>query len=375
MKYDAIVVGGSFAGLTAALCVARARRTVCVIDDGAPRNRFTGSSHGFLTRDGSDPHEMLAQARSQLEVYPTVRFVSATASDASGQNDDFLVTLDTGEALTSRRIVLAFGVQDDLPDLPGLAERWGKTVLACPYCHGYEFADRQIGVLQAHPMSAMQAVLIADWGPVTLYLNGQSYPDDAMMTRLSARGVRIEPASVRALEGDGDELSAIVLDDGRRLPIDALYVAPPVAVEEQDRGTARLCHRGGTLRSHHHNGRFKDDECHRRLRRRRHRSSEQRVDCGCRGGGGWHRLACWAGVRSHAELIFRCGDRSSTSRAVAWQWAEELVAPAIASVNSDEPIAALRRQRWEVIRRSTWTRAPTRTFPSDSLADDRLVGC
>ncbi len=227
MTYDAIIVGGSFAGLTAALYVARARRTVCVIDDGAPRNRFTGSSHGFLTQDGSDPIVMLAQARRQLAAYPTVRFVDGLATAASGNADAFVVTLHDGEILASRRLVLAFGVTDVLPDLSGLAERWGKTVLACPYCHGYEFAGRELGVLQTHPMSAMQAALIADWGPVTLYLDGQGYPDDAVMGRLSERRVRIEPAAVRALEGKGTELSFVVLADGRRLPIDALYVAPP----------------------------------------------------------------------------------------------------------------------------------------------------
>ncbi|WP_062117775.1 NAD(P)/FAD-dependent oxidoreductase [Aureimonas sp. AU40] len=223
---DAIIIGGSFAGLTAALYIARARRRVCVIDDGTPRNRFASRSHGFLTRDGSDPLDMLSQAREQLGAYPTARFVKGLATGVSGGIDDFAVTLRSGDVLNSRRIVLAFGVSDVLPDLPGLAERWGKTVLACPYCHGYEFADRQLGVLQSHPMSAMQANLIADWGPVTFFLDGHAPPEGEMMARLASRGVRVEPASVRALEGEGTSLSSILLADGRRLPIDALYVAP-----------------------------------------------------------------------------------------------------------------------------------------------------
>ncbi|MFT7722978.1 MAG: NAD(P)/FAD-dependent oxidoreductase [Roseateles sp.] len=227
MKYDAIVIGGGFAGLSAALYLARARRQVCVIDAGSPRNRFTDASHGFLGQDGRNPRDLIADARRQVEAYPTVRFIQGSADIARGSKDDFTVTLDTGGVLSSRRLVLAFGLTDLLPDLPGLAERWGKTVLACPYCHGYEFADRKLGVLHMGPMSAMQAALIADWGPVTLYLNGDNRPDDDMSALLSSRDVRIEPSQVVGLDGTGTDLSAVLLADGRRISIDALYVAPP----------------------------------------------------------------------------------------------------------------------------------------------------
>jgi thioredoxin reductase len=219
--------GGSFAGLSAALYVARARRRVCVIDQSAPRNRFTNTSHGFLTRDGDDPRAMHFEARTQLQQYPTVRFIDAKATTVTGKNGDFLVTLDTGVALTSLKLVLAFGVDDILPDLPGVRERWGKSVLACPYCHGYEFADRQLGVLYAGPMSTLHAMLITDWGPVTLYLNGHDMPDETTVARLSDRDVRIESAPVVALRGEGTSLSSIVLYHGRQIPIDALYIAPP----------------------------------------------------------------------------------------------------------------------------------------------------
>lgn len=225
MAFDVIIVGGSFAGLSAATYIARGRRSVCVIDAGNPRNRFAAASHGFFGQDGSDPRAMIAQARAQLTGYPQVTLVSGEVVDArAGQ--DFTIVLAGGETLHAARLVLAHGISDVLPDLPGLAERWGKSVLHCPYCHGYEFAERKLGVLAVSPISAHQALLIAEWGPTTLYLNGGDRPDDATCARLVQRGIEIEPAPLVALTGDGDALSGARLVDGRTIAVDALYVAP-----------------------------------------------------------------------------------------------------------------------------------------------------
>lgn len=226
MRHDAIVVGGSFAGLSAALYIARARRSVCVVDAGAPRNRFAAESHGFFTHDGSAPGAMIAAARAQVAAYPTARIVQGEAVAAAGEADDFSVRLATGEVLEGRRLVLAFGISDELPAIPGLAERWGQTVLHCPYCHGYEFSGRRLGVLQVSPASAQQAMLIAEWGPTTFFLNGGPPPDDATIDQLRARGVAVEPAAVSALDGDGAHLSAIAFADGRSSELDALYLGP-----------------------------------------------------------------------------------------------------------------------------------------------------
>lgn len=165
MQHDAIVIGGSFAGLSAAIHIARARRSVCVIDTGEPRNRFADASHGFFGQDGGEPLAMIAGARAQLQRYLTVRTVSETAIGASAVPGGFEVELAHGATITAVKLVLAFGISDVLPELPGLAERWGKTVLHCPYCHGFEYADQRLGVLQTMPMSSHQALLIADWGP------------------------------------------------------------------------------------------------------------------------------------------------------------------------------------------------------------------
>lgn len=226
MRHDAIIIGGSFAGLSAAMYLVRARRTVCIIDAGSPRNRFATHSHGFFAQDGSEPGAMLATARSQVAAYPTATFIAGVAMSAARAQGGFSVTLATGETLESATLVLAVGVSDELPAIPGLAERWGRSVLHCPYCHGYEFSGQRLGVLSVSPMSPHQAMLIAEWGPTTLYLNGDSEPDQATLVKLRERGIRIEPTPVVALHGDGAQLSSVELADGRTPELTALYLGP-----------------------------------------------------------------------------------------------------------------------------------------------------
>lgn len=145
--FDVIVVGGGFAGLSAALQVARTRRRVLVVNTGKPRNRFAAASHGFLGYDGRSPAQIAQIGREQLLKYPTAHFVEGKAIRAERQqNDSFSVELESGAIYQGKRIILAMGVVDHLPEIPGLAERWGKTVNQCPYCHGYELAGEAWGV-------------------------------------------------------------------------------------------------------------------------------------------------------------------------------------------------------------------------------------
>ena len=227
MPYDAIIVGGGFAGLAAATYLARGRRSVYVLDAGSPRNRFAEHSHGFLGQDGADPRAILDAARTQLQAYPQVRVEQGQALAARATGAGFEVNLGSGDTLQASRIILAFGVSDVLPSVPGLADRWGKSVLHCPYCHGFEFSDRQLGVLWMSQRSAHQAMLIAEWGPTTLFLDGRPAPDPDILVELARRGVRVEPGKVAALEGVGPGLSHLRLEDGRRCATEALYVSPP----------------------------------------------------------------------------------------------------------------------------------------------------
>ena len=224
MHHDAIIVGGSFAGLSAAMYLARARRSVCVVDAGAPRNRFAAHSHGFFAQDGSAPGAMLATARAQVAAYPTVTFVEGMVASAEPAGDGFRVKLDDGETLDGKRLVLAFGLADELPEIAGLKERWGRSVLHCPYCHGYEYSGQRLGVLNTMPMSVHQAMLIAEWGPTTIFLNDAWEPEPAVLAELDRRGVAVERGAVAALHGEGDSLSAIELSGGRMRNVDALFV-------------------------------------------------------------------------------------------------------------------------------------------------------
>lgn len=226
-EYDVVVVGGSWAGLAAAMQLGRARRRVLVVDAGRPRNRFARSSHGFLGQDGRSPDAVLDTFRAQVLAYPTVRFHSGEANDARGSRDDaFGVDLASGASLRARRLILATGVADDLPDVPGLAERWGVTVLHCPYCHGYEVADHRLGVLATSETSVHQALLLPDWSAdVTLFTNGAFSPDADQRAALAARGVRVETRPVDALAGDAPGLAGVRLHGGDLVAVDALFTA------------------------------------------------------------------------------------------------------------------------------------------------------
>ncbi|WP_018898345.1 NAD(P)/FAD-dependent oxidoreductase [Rhizobium sp. 2MFCol3.1] len=226
MTYDVIIVGGSFAGQSAAMQLARARRKVLVIDGHKPRNRFAEASHGFLGQDGKAPAAIIAEASRQLGLYKTVTQLQGEATEIGREGDLFALTLADGTTQRAARIVLATGVRDELPDIEGLQQRWGKTVIHCPYCHGYEVADRPLGVLAGNPMSVHQAQMIPDWGPTTYFTQGQWEPDPEQAALLDARGVVIVRSPVVELLGEGTDLEAVRLEDGRVLPLGGLFVAP-----------------------------------------------------------------------------------------------------------------------------------------------------
>lgn len=220
--FDAIIVGGSYAGQSAALQLARARRNILVIDEGRRRNRFAAHSHGFLGQDGSDPAEIAAKARVQLLAYPNVTWLVDRAESAERLEDGFALTDTNGVTHKARTVVLATGIKDGLPDIPGLAERWGSAVFHCPYCHGYELNSGRIGVLAVSEISMHHALMLPDWGTTTFFINEAFEPTDEQLAQLAARGVAVERGSIRALEGDPVD---VMLEDGRRIPLDGLFTA------------------------------------------------------------------------------------------------------------------------------------------------------
>lgn len=223
---DAIVIGGSYAGIAASLQLARARRRILVVDAGVRRNRFAAASHGVLGQDGRPPAAIVADARAQLLAYPTVVWMNGMASEARPAADGFAVTVDE-VVYHGKRIVLALGVSDELPAIPGLQERWGVSVFHCPYCHGYELNQGPIGVLATGPMSIHQALLVADWGPTTLLTNGAFEPDEEQISQLASRGVAIERERVQRVTG---QTADVELRDARILAFAGLFTVPTTRV-------------------------------------------------------------------------------------------------------------------------------------------------
>lgn len=220
--HDVIVVGGSYAGMAAALQLLRARRRVVVIDAGRRRNRFSRAAHGFLGQDGVEPGEIARSARRQLEAYPTLEWVEDEAQLAAGIRDDFTVTMASGASVQGRRLLFALGVHDELPAIEGLAERWGRSVFHCPYCDGYELGRGRIGVIATGPMSMHQALLVKEWGEVTLFTHAGFVPDADQRAALAAGSIALEETPVARLEGQAQ----VVLADGRRLDFAGLFTAP-----------------------------------------------------------------------------------------------------------------------------------------------------
>lgn len=223
---DVVVIGGGAAGLSAALVLVRSRRRVLVVDDGTPRNRFAPHMHGVLSRDGLPPRELLELGRAEIAGYggafADTRAVAVTADDAGGRIG-FRVELADGSAVHARRVLAASGLVDELPEVPGLAERWGTDVVQCPYCDGWEHRDERIVVLATGPGAVHQAQLLRQLSDDVVLLVHDAGPLDPDEVRgVLARGIRIVDARAARLIGD-DRLRGIELDDGGVLPADVVF--------------------------------------------------------------------------------------------------------------------------------------------------------
>lgn len=206
-SYDAIVVGGSFAGMTAALQLARARRRVLVIDAGFNRNRMVRRSYGFLGQDGSSPDDFIHNARQQLLKYPNLEWLDEViALKAEKQADCFTIFTDENKSYQALRLVLAIGIVDQLPDIAGIEDLWGKYLFHCPYCDGYEFNEDDIAVIGTGPESIGKALMLPDWGKVTLFCNHAVHPSPAELKQLQARGVTINDEPIEQIYVENNRL-------------------------------------------------------------------------------------------------------------------------------------------------------------------------
>ncbi|WP_265521654.1 NAD(P)/FAD-dependent oxidoreductase [Oerskovia flava] len=247
--YDAVVLGGGAAGLSAAVTLARSLRSVVVIDAGEPRNAPAAGAHNLLGREGVAPLELLATGRREAESYGA-EIRSGRATSARRAGEEFEVEIDGagGEVSTvrARRLLLATGLVDELPDVPGVRELWGRDVLHCPYCHGWEARGRRIAVLGSGAMSVHQTLLFRQLSDdVTLYLHTAPEPDDATWEQLAALGVRVVEGTVARLDVEDGALRGVVLEDGSAFPAGAVVVGPRMVARGE-----LFEQLGGTLEDH-----------------------------------------------------------------------------------------------------------------------------
>ncbi|CAM4262340.1 NAD(P)/FAD-dependent oxidoreductase [Nocardia ninae] len=222
--YDVVVVGGGAAGLSGALMLGRARRSVVVIDAGAPRNTPATGVHGLLAREGMAPGELLARGRAEVRGYGG-QVVTGEVTAVDRVDDGFAVTLADGRTVRARRLLVTTGLVDELPEVPGLRERWGRDVLHCPYCHGWEVRDQAIGVLGTGPMAVHQALLFRQWSAdITLFTHTMPSPTAEEAEQLAARGIRVVAGEVAAFEIVDDRLAGVRLSDGTVVAREAVTV-------------------------------------------------------------------------------------------------------------------------------------------------------
>jgi thioredoxin reductase len=224
--YDVVVVGGGAAGLSAALVLARARRSVAVVDAGEPRNAAAAHMQGFLSRDGISPGDLLAAGRDEVGGYGgelVAGMVTEVVHDTTGW---FRVLLADGRQLSARRVVVATGLRDELPDVTGVRERWGRDLLHCPYCHGYEVREQQIGVLGGTPDAVQHALLLRQWSADVVYFPHTDPPTGDEREQLAARAIGVVAGHVRRLVVEHDRLCGLELEDCTIVARTAVFVRP-----------------------------------------------------------------------------------------------------------------------------------------------------
>jgi thioredoxin reductase len=221
-RYDVVIVGGGAAGLSAGLVLGRARRRVAVVDAGAPRNAPAAHMQGFLSRDGMSPRDLLAAGRADVRRYG----VELMEDRVDRIDPGFVVQTAGGERLETRRILIATGVRDELPDIPGVRERWGRDLLHCPYCHGWEVRDQPIGVLGTRADAVGHALLVRQWSDdMVLFSHTLTLRTEALI-KLAARGVQVVSGRVERLVIDRDRLTGVQLEDGREVARAAVFIRP-----------------------------------------------------------------------------------------------------------------------------------------------------
>ena len=224
-SFDVIVIGGGAAGLSAALVLGRARRRVVVVDSGEPRNAAAAHMQGYLSRDGMPPSDLLAAGRDEVAGYG-VEVTDGAVVSAVSTAGGVVARLADGRELTGRRVLVTAGMVDEVPEIAGVSERWGKDLLHCPYCHGWEVRDRPLGVFASEPVSLPYAHLVRQWSDDVVFFARTHSLTMAERTELEARDIRVVEGEVARLVVEGDRLTGVEMLDGRIIARSAVFVKP-----------------------------------------------------------------------------------------------------------------------------------------------------
>lgn len=224
--YDVLIVGGGAAGLSAALVLTRALRKVLVVDAGEPRNAPASHMHGYLSRDGLAPAQLLSLGRDEVEGYGGEIIAGTVTELVPSGSTGFWVLLTDGQRIFARRLLVATGLRDVLPSIPGLADRWARDVLHCPYCHGYEVRDQELGVLGGSPETVRYAQIVRQWAKDVVLFVPAGYLTNLQRSELIARSIGLVEGEVRRILTEDDHLKGVEMDDGRVIPREALFVPP-----------------------------------------------------------------------------------------------------------------------------------------------------
>ena len=232
-QYDVAIIGGGAAGLSAALVLSRALRRVLVVDAGHPRNAPASHMHGYLSRDGLPPRELLATGREEVMRYGGEIVESTVTGLEQDGRAGFSVQLAGGQRISARRLLVTTGLRDELPDVPGLRDRWARDVLHCPYCHGHEVRDQQLGVIGGSPGAVRYAQIVRQWTHDLVYFTPPETLSALERSELAARAIDVVEGTIEQLVIDDDRLRGVRMGDGRVVPRDALFV-PPRLVPNND---------------------------------------------------------------------------------------------------------------------------------------------
>ncbi|MBL7945048.1 MAG: NAD(P)/FAD-dependent oxidoreductase [Flavobacteriales bacterium] len=231
--FDVIIIGGSYSGLSAALALGRARRNVLVIDASDPCNARVPHSHNLLTHDGVPPRVLRSMARADVAKYPTVQFYDGRAEELGGTNGSFAVRTAEGLTHRGRKLLLALGVRDELPPIKGLAECWGISAAACPFCHGYEVRDQRLVVIGNTPETIHYAKLIHNWSDrLAVCTNGPSEQNVEHLSALQQEGITVVETPISEVLHDQGQVKALVFADGSRYDADALFLRSTTTIAE-----------------------------------------------------------------------------------------------------------------------------------------------